>query len=85
MHLDFDGLTTGKVPTKIDAVAHFAAIPRVLIQPDNVTYAASVISTYNVIEAATKLGIRKVIIASSETSYGVCFAEGDKVPTGRRL
>ena len=34
--------------------------------------------TYNVIEAAMKLGIRKVIIASSETTYGVCFAEGDK-------
>ena len=26
----------------------------------------------------TKLGIRKVIIASSETAYGVCFAEGDR-------
>ena len=25
-----------------------------------------------------KLGIRKVVIASSETTYGVCFAEGDK-------
>ena len=36
------------------------------------------ISTYNVIEAAMKLGVRKVIIASSETTYGVCFAEGDK-------
>ena len=35
-------------------------------------------STYNVIEAAMKLGVRKVIIASSETTYGVCFAEGDK-------
>jgi UDP-glucose 4-epimerase len=34
--------------------------------------------TYNVIEAAMKLGIRKVVIASSETTYGVCFAEGDK-------
>ena len=36
------------------------------------------ISTYNVIEAAMKLGVRKVIVASSETTYGVCFAEGDK-------
>jgi len=36
------------------------------------------IATYNVLEAALKLGIRKVIIASSETTYGVCFAEGDK-------
>jgi len=57
---------------------HFAAIPRVMIEPDNATFAANVLGTYNVIEAAMKLGVRKVIIASSETTYGVCFAEGDK-------
>ena len=49
-----------------------------LIEPDNVTFAANVISTYNVVEAAMKLGVRKVIVASSETTYGVCFTEGDK-------
>jgi nucleoside-diphosphate-sugar epimerase len=32
--------------------------------------------TYNVIEAAVKLGIKKIIIASSETTYGVCFSNG---------
>jgi UDP-glucose 4-epimerase len=78
MHFGFEDYETGKGPAKVDAVVHFAAIPRVLIQPDNVTFAANVISTYNVIEAAMKLCIRKVIIASSETTYGVCFAEGDK-------
>ena len=78
MHFDFGGFETGKGPAKIDAVVHFAAIPRVLLQPDNVTFSANVVSTYNVIEAAVKLGIRKIIIASSETTYGVCFAEGDK-------
>src|SRR4030042_1806669 len=77
-HFDFAGFTTGEGPAKIDAVVHFAAIPRILLQPDNVTFSANVVSTYNVIEAAVKLGIRKVIIASSETTYGVCFAEGDK-------
>ena len=78
MHFGFDGFETGKGPADVDAVVHFAAIPRVLMQPDNVTFTVNVASTYNVIEAAAKLGIRKIIIASSETTYGVCFAEGDK-------
>ena len=77
-HFDFEGFGEGRPPSAPDAVVHFAAIPRVMIEPDNVTFAANVISTYNVIEAAMKLGVRKVIIASSETTYGVCFAEGDK-------
>ena len=78
MHFGFDGYKTGKGPGPVDAVVHFAAIPRVLIKPDNETFRVNVIGTYNVIEAAVKLGIRKVVIASSETTYGVCFAEGDK-------
>lgn len=78
MHFDFEGLQTGRGPAPVDAVVHFAAVPRILIRPDNTTFVANTISTYNVIEAAMKLGIRKVIIASSETTYGVCFAEGDK-------
>ncbi len=78
MHFDFKGLETGQGPAPVDAVVHFAAVPRILLRPDNTTFKANVTSTYNVIEAAMKLGIRKVIIASSETTYGVCFAEGDK-------
>ncbi|MGH6860443.1 MAG: NAD-dependent epimerase/dehydratase family protein [Phyllobacterium sp.] len=77
-HFGFEGFESGKGPAPIDAVVHFAAVPRVLIKPDNETFRINAIGTYNVIEAAIKLGIRKVIIASSETTYGVCFAEGDK-------
>ena len=77
-HPTFAGFNDGRPPSPPDAVVHFAAIPRVLIEPDNVTFTTNVTSTYNVIEAAMKLGVRKVIIASSETTYGVCFAEGDK-------
>ena len=77
-HFGLDHYADGAPPVAPDAVVHFAAIPRIGLVPDNVTFAANVISTYNVIEAAMKLGVRKVIIASSETTYGVCFAEGDK-------
>jgi len=68
----------GGPPGPVDAVVHFAAIPRVLLKPDDETFRVNVMGTYHVIEAAMKLGIRKVVIASSETTYGVCFAEGDK-------
>jgi nucleoside-diphosphate-sugar epimerase len=78
MHFGFEDLRTGGGPAPLDAVVHFAAIPRILIRPDNAMFAVNVLSTYNVVEAAAKLGIRKVIIASSITAYGVCFAEGDR-------
>jgi UDP-glucose 4-epimerase len=78
MHFGLEEFATGTGPAPIDAVVHFAAVPRVLLRPDNTTFTANVTSTYNVLEAAVKLGIKKVIIASSETTYGVCFAEGDK-------
>ena len=77
-HFSLDHYADGAPPSAPDAVVHFAAIPRVGIEPDNKTFAANTVSTYNVIEAAMKLGVRKVIVASSETTYGVCFAEGDK-------
>ena len=61
----------------IDAVIHFAAYARNMLVPDNECFKGNVLSTYNVIEAACKLGVKKVIIASSETTYGVCFTQGD--------
>ena len=63
-----------------DAVVHFAALPAILIAPDATTYATNVLSTYNVLEAATRLGVRKVVFASSETTYGICFAQGERRP-----
>lgn len=77
-HFGAAGLKLGHVPSPVDAVVHFAAIPRIMLRPDNETFRINVMGTYNVIEAAMKLGIRKVVIASSETTYGVCFAEGDR-------
>jgi nucleoside-diphosphate-sugar epimerase len=58
----------------VDAVVHFAAIPRIMITPDNELFRVNTMGTYNVIEAAVKLGIKKIVIASSETTYGTIFA-----------
>jgi nucleoside-diphosphate-sugar epimerase len=58
-----------------DAVVHMAAIPRAGMVPPEVTFRNNVMATYNVLEAAAGLGIQKVVIASSESSYGICFAE----------
>src|SRR5918996_3075297 len=65
----------------VDAVVHFAAVPRIMITPDNEVFRINAMGTYNVIEAAVKLGIRKVIIASSETTYGLVFANEPRNPT----
>lgn len=73
-------LEAGKGVSKFDAVVHFAAVPRILIKPDNETFRVNTIGTYNVIEAAVKLGIKKIIIASSETTYGICFSDGQTDP-----
>ena len=75
-----DELEPGKGVPKFDAVVHFAAVPRILINPDNETFRVNAMGTYNVIEAAVKLGIRKIIIASSETTYGICFSDGKTDP-----
>ncbi|GMK37248.1 nucleoside-diphosphate-sugar epimerase [Paenibacillus sp. CCS19] len=64
-----------------DAVVHMAAIPRAGMVPPEVTFRNNVMSTYNVLEAAAGLGIRKAVIASSESSYGICFAVNPLGPT----
>jgi nucleoside-diphosphate-sugar epimerase len=77
---DFHELDEGSGVPAFDAVVHFAAVPRVMIGTDGECFRINTQSTYNVIEAAVKLGIPKVIFASSETTYGVCFAHGEVKP-----
>lgn len=79
-YANFGELEPGTGVPSYDAVVHFAAVPRILINPDNETFRVNTMGTYNVIEAAVKMGIRKIIIASSETTYGICFADGRADP-----
>jgi nucleoside-diphosphate-sugar epimerase len=55
----------------------YIAYSRNLLVPDNETLIANVESTYNMVGAACKLGVEKIIIANNEKTYGVCCAQGD--------
>jgi nucleoside-diphosphate-sugar epimerase len=79
-HASGSELEPGTGVPRYDAVVHFAAIPSMFLTADNETYRVNTLSTFNVLDAATKLGIRKIVIASSETTYGVCFADGEVRP-----
>lgn len=79
-YMSFDELEPGTGLPRFDAVVHFAAVPRILLKPDNECFRVNTVGTYNVIDAAVKAGVRKIIFASSETTYGVCFADGARQP-----
>ena len=79
-HMDRNELRQRQTPLGYDAVVHFAAIPRILQASDIETYKVNVMGTYNVLEAAVKLGIKKIIFASSETVYGLCFSHNKPAP-----
>ena len=79
-YANFAELEPGTGVPAFDAVVHFAAVPRILIKPDNETFRINTMSTYNVIDAALRAGIRKIIFASSETTYGICFWDGELKP-----
>ena len=76
----FDELVPGTGVPSFDAVVHFAAVPRILVTGDAECYRTNTLGTYNVIDAALKMGVRKIIFASSETTYGICFADGERKP-----
>ncbi|CAG8157764.1 unnamed protein product [Penicillium salamii] len=55
------------LPPRPDAVVHLAGYARNMLVPDNETFRSNTQGTYNIIEAACKLGIRKIVLASSVT------------------
>ncbi|MFZ4746074.1 MAG: NAD-dependent epimerase/dehydratase family protein [Sphingomonas sp.] len=62
---------TGGVP---DAVVHLAGIPMPGMASDHQTFEVNIRATHNVFSACARLGINKVVWASSETVHGMPFA-----------
>jgi len=57
----------------VDALVHLAAIPAPGIRSDVATFHNNMIATFNAFWAATRLGIRRIVYASSETVLGLPF------------
>src|SRR5215218_11346360 len=63
-----------------DAVVHFAAIPRPAFDVPEVVFGTNVMSAFNVLEAASTLGINRVVYASSVSVLGFPFFEQSIAP-----
>jgi nucleoside-diphosphate-sugar epimerase len=61
------------VSRRIDAILHLAGIPRPGPAPDHTIFENNTRSTYAVFSAAARLGITKIVWASSETLLGLPF------------
>jgi nucleoside-diphosphate-sugar epimerase len=70
----FDALTSidGR-HSGLDAVVHLGAIPAPGIETDVATFHNNVPAAFNVLQAARKAGIHRIVLASSETVLGLPF------------
>jgi len=62
--------TVGGAP---DAVVHLAGIPSPGLAVDHRTFEFNTLSTYNVFSACARLGVKRIVWASSETILGLPF------------
>lgn len=62
-----------------DAVVHMAAVPMAGLEPESRTFETNLLSTYNVLTAAGRLGV-DVVWTSSDAVYGSVFADQPWVP-----
>jgi nucleoside-diphosphate-sugar epimerase len=81
----FSGINE-RVGQPVDTVVHLGAIASPGEAPDHVIFQTNMVSTYNVFEAARRLGIRNIVWASSETVYGVPYPGGPQyVPVDEEI
>lgn len=63
-----------------DAVVHVAAIPEPTGNPAHVVFRTNLMSTFNVLEAAVRFGVKRFVNISSETVPGFFFPEREFLP-----
>ncbi|MFG6402864.1 NAD-dependent epimerase/dehydratase family protein [Microbacterium sp. P04] len=57
----------------IDAIVHLGAVPAPGLRPDVAIFHNNIVATFNVFQAAIRLGIDRIVYASSETVQGLPF------------
>jgi UDP-glucose 4-epimerase len=57
----------------VDAIVHLAAVPAPGLMSDVATFHNNMLSTYNVLQAARRAGVKRIVTASSETVLGLPF------------
>ncbi|QAY73024.1 NAD(P)-dependent oxidoreductase [Agromyces protaetiae] len=57
----------------VDAIVHLAAIPAPGLASDAETFRNNMLTTYNVLQAARRAGVKRIVTASSETVLGLPF------------
>jgi nucleoside-diphosphate-sugar epimerase len=67
----------------VDAVVHLAAIPAPGLAPDSVTFRTNLTVTFNVLHAAIRRDITRIVIASSETVLGAAIRHPSPIRPGR--
>lgn len=60
-----------------DTVVHLASIPHPRMLPDSEEFRVNMMTTYNVFEAARRLGIKDIVWAASEVGTGVPYDKTD--------
>ncbi len=75
-----------RVQGEVTGIVHMGAIAAPGQAADHVIFETNTISTYNVFEAARRLGIRNIVWASSETVFGIPYPAGPKyVPVDEEI
>ena len=68
-----EALSGGERMRGVEAVVHLAAIPSPVHATPDVVFRTNITSTHTVFSAAVRLGLKRVVWASSETTLGLPF------------